>query len=572
VPDQPAHPLRVLRYLSVRAKLFLLMGVSAASLVVLGVFFLIVLNEVKVSGPIYVAIAREMDLRSDILPPPEFIIETHLTVLQIAKALKSDPTQVGPLVKNLDQLKHDYDDRQSYWEKTLPYSTPLEVEIRDGILKASKDPVTKYFQILTDQFLPAIAKGDSSAADAVIDTQLTPLYVQHKAAIVKLADQTQQSQDLRVDHAVKTIKSRITLSMVIIAISLLLSFGVGMYASRSITGPLTAAVAALESVSHRDLTPQLAIANHDEIGTMAAALNLALLAIRDGFGEAGRIAQVVSGASGELESVAGQLSEGTQSQAAGLEQTSASLEELTSTVRLNAENATQACVLASAASTSADEGTGIVDSAIKAMEEISAASVKIGNITASIDEIAFHTNILAVNAAIEAARAGESGRGFGVVAEEVRNLALRSGASAREIRLLIRDTVIKVEHGSVYVNRAGETLHEIAKSVQRVAAVVSEISVACSEQATAIDHVNTAVCQVERVTQTNAAQSEELYATATQLLNRSAELQEMVSSFDIGRERLKEATPEIQGKNTGFGSGVQRSHAERAAHSFSFAG
>ena len=175
----------------------------------------------------------------------------------------------------------------------------------------------------------------------------------------------------------------------------------------------------------------------------------------------------------------------------------------------------------------------MIDAAITAMEEITAASVKIRQITSSIDEIAFHTNILAVNAAIEAARAGDTGSGFAVVAAEVRTLAQRTATSAREINHLIKDAMAKVEYGSTQVNRSGETLHQIVDAVKGVAAVVSEISNACSEQALAIDNVNSAVTSVDMVTQSNAAQSEELSSTAKQLLSNSAELEAMVSSFRI---------------------------------------
>ena len=134
-----------LRRLSVRWKLALMMALSIISLAGLGIFFLVAINEVKVSGPIYTAIAREMDLRSDILPPPEFIVETHLTVMQIAKALRSNPKQIDPLIKKIEGLKHDFDDRQSHWKDALPAGTPLEVQIRDGILRDTREPVTRYF-------------------------------------------------------------------------------------------------------------------------------------------------------------------------------------------------------------------------------------------------------------------------------------------------------------------------------------------------------------------------------------------------------------------------------------------
>jgi methyl-accepting chemotaxis protein len=547
-PGIPSAPPQrpFLRRLSVRAKLASMICVSILSLAGLGIFFFTAINEVKVSGPIYEAIAREMDLRSDILPPPEFIVETHLTVLQIEKALRSDPKQIDRLVKNLEGLKHDFEDRQSHWKDVLPSSTPLEVQIRGGILTESRDPAVKYFRVLFDQFLPAVKQGDDLKANAIIDTQLAPLYTEHKAAIERLADLTQKSQSLREQDAKDRIASRITVLIVISAMSLLLSLSVGIYVITSITGPLQSAVNALRRVAGRDLTPQLNVANDDEVGAMAAAFNTAMSAIRSGFGDAGNIAKIVSGTSVELENAARQLSDGTQSQASGLEETSASLEELTATVKQTAENAARARDLSSAASRTASQGIDVIDAAMRAMEQINAASVKIGQITLSIDEIAFHTNILAVNAAIEAARAGDLGGGFAVVAAEVRTLAQRSAASAREINHLIKDTVAKVEYGSTQVNRSAETLREIVGVVKRVAEMVASIANACSEQSLAIDNVNIAVTQVDHVTQSNAAQSEEFFATARQLLSTSVELEQMVGSFAIGREEgMDISTPPI---------------------------
>jgi methyl-accepting chemotaxis protein len=241
-----------------------------------------------------------------------------------------------------------------------------------------------------------------------------------------------------------------------------------------------------------------------------------------------------SSSSQQLAAASGAIASGAQEQAASLEETSASLEEITATVRQSADNAQQASQLAVSSKDAAVQGQEVVAQAITAMSEINAASAKIADIISTIDEIAFQTNLLAVNAAVEAARAGDEGRGFAVVASEVRSLAQRSAVAAKEIKVLIQDSLRKVDAGSTLVNRSGETLHGIVGSVKRVTDIVNEMAAAAIEQSTGIEQVSKAMTQLDQVTQSNSAQTEELSATAQSLSEQAVQLSELVGTFNVG--------------------------------------
>jgi methyl-accepting chemotaxis protein len=242
----------------------------------------------------------------------------------------------------------------------------------------------------------------------------------------------------------------------------------------------------------------------------------------------------VASTAAEISASTTDLSQRTEEQAAGLEQTSASMEEISATVKKNAENAQQANQFAGGTREVADRGGAVVAQAVSAMARIEESSRKISDIISVIDEIARQTNLLALNAAVEAARAGEAGRGFAVVASEVRSLAQRSSQAAKDIKDLITNSSGQVQEGVELVNRAGASLSEIVESIKKVAEIVSEIASASAEQSTGIGQVNTALTQMDELTQQNSALVEENASAAKALEQQSQGMDERVAFFRVG--------------------------------------
>jgi methyl-accepting chemotaxis protein len=324
-------------------------------------------------------------------------------------------------------------------------------------------------------------------------------------------------------------------------ISLVVSFLLNWWVARSIAAPLHEANIIAKRMASGDLSEPFEANAQGEVGELQMALQEMSERMFKIVADVRLGTTAVASTSGLISTDNTALSSRTESQASSLQETASSMEELTSTVKQNADNARQANKLVATAAESAVKGGNVVGQVVTTMESIKESSRKIVDIISVIDGIAFQTNILALNAAVEAARAGEQGRGFAVVAAEVRTLAQRSAAAAKEIKELIGTSVEKVDAGSRLVDDAGVAMAEIVASVKRVVSLMSEIAAASTEQSAGIEEINQAVMQIDGMTQQNAALVEEAMRTAATLQDQAVTLSQTVSIFNLGAREFGNA-------------------------------
>ena len=383
------------------------------------------------------------------------------------------------------------------------------------------------------ELIKLIEAGDEQGARDYLKKNLRPTLGELKKAV---SEQLAMQQEFaaKTGEAARATEQSTRLMMIVLAlVSLAIAALVAWWNTRSITRPLARALEVANTVAAGDLTSRIEVTSRDETGLLLQALKTMNENLVRTVGTVRTGTDTIGTASAEVAAGSLDLSSRTEQQASSLEETASSLEELTSTVKQNADNARQANTLAEAASNVAERGGRVIGDVVGTMDRINASAGKIADIIGVIDGIAFQTNILALNAAVEAARAGEQGRGFAVVATEVRNLAQRSAAAAKEIKGLIGDSTEAVEAGSKLVNEAGATMTEIVESVRRVTDIMSEITAASGEQTAGIEQINEAVAQMDQVTQQNAALVEQAAAASASMQEQAGKLAEAVSVFRI---------------------------------------
>jgi methyl-accepting chemotaxis protein len=412
--------------------------------------------------------------------------------------------------------------------------------------------------------LPRIA-GQSDAAATLVEAKFTAManLLQQSAVFLKANDypsygnlDAQQAQD-DLEDAYKqwraqnvellaqgnaqnesTYHRMMAMVGVMTLVVLLMLVAVWVLVRRILLTPMKLLQQQMERFAEGDLSGSLQVEGRSEMAALATSLNHMQQALLSTVSNVRDSADAIFSSVTEIATGNNDLSARTEQQAASLEETAASMEQLTATVKQNADNARQASQLAKTASDTADKGGNVVEGVVKTMRDIADSSKKIADITSVIDGIAFQTNILALNAAVEAARAGEQGRGFAVVAGEVRNLAQRSAQAAKEIKLLIENSVQRVDLGSQQVSSAGDTMQEIVSAVTRVTDIMGEIASASDEQSRGIDQIGQAVNEMDRVTQQNATLVQESANASASLEQQASRLSAAVARFNTGARQV----------------------------------
>ena len=535
------------------------------------------INTIRFGGEMHRVNQQLNDFNADILPPPEYLVEAYLVANLVARS----PGQVDTYAGKLASLRGEWRKRADHWAES-----DLDADLKAGLAATVAQDGAAFWQVVDQRLLPA-ARSDNAPAMAAALVDLDSIYERHRARIDTLVADGAQLQGELADNGAGTLLA-ISIGLMLAA---LLVFGGILTALRllrqRVIGPLTTISDTMARMAGGDLDAgQRTDHSADEIGTMTRAIevfrqsaidrkladaerervvavlgerlkgmaqgdlnqpiaeffapeyknirmdfNGAQAALREVIHSVVHSAQAIDHSASDVNEAAGDLSERTARQAAILEETAAALQRTNQGIQVSAELAQNTNAEVARARQNVTQNRAIVATAVEAMEQIQASFAEVENITNIIQQIAFQTNILALNAGVEATRAGEAGKGFGVVAIEVRALAQRSSEAVTSIQQLMAKSREKIEHGSQQVTASGHALREMIDMIDRVSERVEQLAASSIVQAQNLNEVDASLSDLERDTQQNAAMAEQSSAASGLLNHEVRQLNQRTAMF-----------------------------------------
>ena len=470
------------------------------------------------------------------------LTEEHMVIVGLLGRIKDNVSVTARAARNIALLsdpaarqaeKQRIDANRSETQSLLKQLEEKLAGERGGVLLERVTRTRQAYVKVMNQAIQQGMEGQVEAARTALVGEVRVTQDAYFAALDELVDQQRKAMTQAGEEADRTIRQAGWAMLGLLLLSALCGAGISGWMARSVTRPLLAAIGVTQRIAKGDLSSHIVAESQDEVGQLTRSLHAMQEALRELVGVVRSSSESVATGAGQIASGNSDLSQRTERQAANLQHTAASMEQLSGTVIGSAESARQANSLAEGANGAAQQGAQVMDQVVATMNEINEASRRMADIVGVIDGIAFQTNILALNAAVEAARAGEQGRGFAVVASEVRSLAQRSATAAREIKNLIAGNVAKVEAGTHLVDSAGTRMADIRRQVGQVLSLISELGQAAQAQGRDIGQINQAVAQLDEATQQNAALVEQSAAAADSLSRQARVLVDAVSAFRL---------------------------------------